>query len=395
MQSLVNNSNNYSAEFERRFYQKTAYQNSYEPVFYYVKPGDTLSQIITSYYDIRYGTKEYDYALLQVLFNNKHITNPDSIQPRQVISLLPMTPRYGVSMCLEEDAAQQDFEVLRNKAMNNNSVMAFRPNDSATQQFLSSIPSDPQERDMFWTLAWLQSNYDILLSTGAAATANVLGGLTGEQNSGLIKEVDKLYTQYQNKKLTKSQYDYKRRQVLKSYSQKVGPVFERAVFNGQTTQQAIRINRTKALPANANILKYAGRLNELAKLASKGGLILTGFGVVKGAHDMCQAETLKEKNEIFVETIGSSVVGTGLSLALGAFLVANPLFWGAVLVLGTAAAVGGYYAGKGAGALYNAYGDSINLVSLTRADAICSMGLSPVNPQAIKNLNNLEALRSL
>lgn len=392
MQSLVNNSNDYSAEFERRFYQKTAYQNSYEPVFYYVKPGDTLSQIITSYYDIRYGTKEYDYALLQVLFNNKHITNPNSIQPRQVISLLPMTPRYGVSMCLEEDAAQQDFEVLRNKAMNNNSVMAFRPNDSATQQFLSSIPSDPQERDMFWTLAWLQSNYDILLSTGAATAANVLGGLAGEQNSGLIKEVDKLYTQYQNKKLTKSQYDYKRRQVLKSYSRKVGPVFEKAVFNGQTTQQAIRINRTKALPANANILKYAGRLNELAKLASKGGLILTGFGVVKGAYDMCQAETLKEKNEIFVETAVGSSIGVISGLVLTGVLIANPLFWGGVLILGTIAAVGSYAAGKSASKIYNLSSDPIDFVSLTKAEAVCNLGFKAKSTDNLKSFDSLRAL---
>ena len=391
MQSLVNNSNDYSAEFERRFYQKTAYQNSYEPVFYYVKPGDTLSQIITSYYDIRYGTKEYDYALLQVLFNNKHITNPNSIQPRQVISLLPMTPRYGVSMCLEEDAAQQDFEVLRSKAMNNSSVMAFRPNDSATQQFLSSIPSDPQERDMFWTLAWLQSNYDIL-STGAAATANVLGGLAGEQNSGLIKEVDKLYTQYQNKKLTKSQYDYKRRQVLKSYSQKVGPVFEKAVFNGQTTQQAIRINRTKALPANADILKYAGRLNELAKLASKGGLILTGFGVVKGAHDMCQAETLKEKNEIFVETAVGSSIGVVSGLVLTGVLIANPLFWGGVLILGTIAAVGSYAAGKSARKIYSLSSDPIDFVSLTKAEAVCNLGFKAKSTDNLKSFDSLRAL---
>ncbi|WP_417506827.1 LysM peptidoglycan-binding domain-containing protein [Marinomonas gallaica] len=392
MQSLVNNSNDYSAEFERRFYQKTAYQNSYEPVFYYVKPGDTLSQIITSYYDIRYGTKEYDYALLQVLFNNKHITNPNSIQPRQVISLLPMTPRYGVSMCLEEDAAQQDFEVLRNKAMNNNSVMAFRPNDSATQQFLSSIPSDPQERDMFWTLAWLQSNYDILLSTGAATATNVLGGLAGEQNSGLIKEVDKLYTQYQNKKLTKSQYDYKRRQVLKSYSRKVGPVFEKAVFNGQTTQQAIRINRTKALPANANILKYAGRLNELAKLASKGGLILTGFGVVKGAYDMCQAETLKEKNEIFVETAVGSSIGVISGLVLTGVLIANPLFWGGVLILGTIAAVGSYAAGKSASKIYNLSSDPIDFVSLTKAEAVCNLGFKAKSTDNLKSFDSLRAL---
>ena len=390
MQSLIKNQD-FNAEFERRFYQKTAYQNSYQPVFYYVKPGDTLSQIITSYYDISYGTKEYDYALLQVLFNNKHITNPNSIQPRQVISLVPMTPRYGVSMCLEEDAAQQDFEVLRNKAMNNNSVMALRPADSATQQFLSSIPSDPQERDMFWTLAWLQSNYDFL-STSAGAATNILGGLTGEHNNTLIKEVDNLYSQYKKGALTKSQYDYKRQQVLKSYSKKVGPLFEKAVFNGQSTQQAIRINRTKALPANANILKYAGRLNELSKLASKGGLILTGIGVAKGAYDMCQVETRKEKNEIFVETTVGSSIGVVSGLVLTGVLVANPLFWGGVLILGTIAAVGSYAAGKGARKVYNLSSDPIDFVSLTKAEAVCNLGFKA---KSIDNSKSFNSLRSL
>lgn len=373
MQSLVNNSNDYSAEFERRFYQKTAYQNSYEPVFYYVKPGDTLSQIITSYYDIRYGTKEYDYALLQVLFNNKHITNPNSIQPRQVISLLPMTPRYGVSMCLEEDAAQQDFEVLRNKAMNNNSVMAFRPNDSATQKFLSSIPSDPQERDMFWTLSWLQENYDILsVSTGSGL--GMFGGIVRDQNADLIRNVGKAYNEYKNGGLTKGQYDYKRKQLLKNFSHGVGPI-DRILFDGKNTQQAIRINRTKALPANGNITKYADRLNKLSKLAAKGGIVLTGIGVAKGAYDMCQADSRHEKNEIFVETIGGAIGGTLAGIGAGILLASTPIGWVGVLVIGAASALAGFGAGKKAKSVYNMFGDPVDFFSLTRAQAICDLGV--------------------
>lgn len=393
MQSL--NNKDFNAEFERQFYQKTAYQNAYEPVLYYVKPGDTLSQIITSYYDIRYGTSEYDYALLQVLYHNKHISNPDFILPRQVISLVPMTPRFGLSMCTESDAKQQDMSALIQKAKSTpTSVMAFTPSDSLTQQFISSIPQDPQEREVFWTLAWLQSNYDFL-STSAGAATNVLGGLTGEQSNALIREVDNIYSQYQKGALTKSQYDYKRQQLLKSYSQRVGPLFEKAVFNGQSTQQAIRINRTKALPANSNILKYGQRLNTLSKLASKGGLVLTGVGVAKGAYDMCQASSRHEKNEIFVETLGSTIMGIGLGLAVGAFLLVNPLSWGAVLVLGTAAAAGGYYAGKGVRALYNIAGDSIDLLSPTRLETICNMEFTSKKQGAIRKLNNLNSLRSL
>lgn len=390
MQSL--NNKDFNAEFERQFYQRTAYQNAYEPVLYYVKPGDTLSQIITSYYDIRYGTSEYDYALLQVLYHNKHISNPDFIQPRQVISLVPMTPRFGLSMCTESDAKQQDMSALIQKAKSTpTSVMAFTPSDSLTQQFISSIPQDPQEREVFWTLAWLQSNYDFL-STSAGAATNVLGGLTGEHNNALIKEVDNIYSQYQKGALTKSQYDYKRQQLLKSYSQRIGPLFEKAVFNGQSTQQAIRINRTKALPANANILKYGQRLNTLSKLASKGGLVLTSAGVAKGAFDMCQAETRKEKNEIFVETTVGTSIGIVSGLVLTGVLIANPLFWGGVLILGTIAAAGSYAAGKSVRKIYNLSSDPIDFVSITKAEAVCNLGFKAKSLENSKSFNSLRSL---
>jgi hypothetical protein len=392
MQSL--NNKDFNAEFERQFYQRTAYQNAYEPVLYYVKPGDTLSQIITSYYDIRYGTSEYDYALLQVLYHNKHISNPDFIQPRQVISLVPMTPRFGLSMCTESDAKQQDMSALIQKAKSTpTSVMAFTPSDSLTQQFISSIPQDPQEREVFWTLAWLQSNYDFL-STSAGAATNVLGGLTGEQNNALIREVENIYSQYQKGALTKSQYDYKRQQLLKSYSQRVGPLFEKAVFNGQSTQQAIRINRTKALPANANILKYGQRLNTLSKLASKGGLVLTGVGVAKGAYDMCQASSRQEKNEIFVETATSSLTGLVAGAILTTVLVTNPVFWGGVLILGVASAGASYYIGKGARRIYSTSGQDIDLISITKADAICNLGLSNINTTKLDLLNKNNRLNT-
>ena len=363
------------------FYRKNAYQNFYQPVLYYVKAGDSLSQIITNYYDIRFGTKEYELALRHLLFSNSHIKNANAIQPKQVIKLTPMNPSYG-PVCTEEEAriieeaADQAAAMEKYRAWSKqptSTLTGFVPSDSATQQFMSKIPSDPDEREVFRTLAWLQANTDFL--TAGSALGNVLGGLASDQNNALIKEIDKLQEQYKNKKILKAEYDQKAQKLAKTYSQRVGVTFQQAMFNGQTAQQIARIKSSNAFPANSNVLKYADRLNKLSKLASAGGVALTGIGVAKGAYDMCQAKSLNEKNEIFIETFTSTTFGIISGVAISTFIILNPVSWGVALVLGTASAVGSYYTGKGMREIYSKSGDKIDFVSSTNIDAICEFKL--------------------
>ena len=350
-----------SSDFEEAFYKKQSSQNFYEPVFYYVKPGDTLSQIITSYYDIRYGTKEYDTALAHVLFSNQHIKNANAIKPKQIISLTPMTPRYG-PMCIK---------------YNMGPVLNTSPIDSNVQHFLSNIPSDPQEREMFWTLSWLQLNYNFF-ANGVGVGLNSMGGIARKQNTQFIMDVERAYSEYKSGKIRKGVYDYKRKVALKNYANRVGP-FEKLLFNGKSTQQAIRINRTKALPANSDIMKYAGKLNKMSKIASQGGIALTVLGVAKGGYDMCQAETLDEKNDILVETLSGAIGGTLVGVGAGILLASTPVGWISVLAIGLISGLSGYGLGQGAKAIYNLDDDPIDFVSLINAQAVCNLGIH--NPE--------------
>lgn len=78
----------------------------------------------------------------------------------------------------------------------------------------------------------------------------------------------------------------------------------------------------------------------------------------------------KEKNEIFVETITSTVVGGIAGYVVGAFLVSNPIGWGMAIVLATGSTATSYLAGKGARFLYDTYGE-IDLVEGAGTDRIC------------------------
>ena len=133
---------------------------------------------------------------------------------------------------------------------------------------------------------------------------------------------------------------------------------------------------------------------KLSKLATKGGVVLSGIGVAKGAYDMCQASSRHEKNEIFVETISGTVGGLAAGAA-AAFLLMSPVTWIGVIVIGAASALAGYGTGKKAREFYNSRGESFDLVSLTRADSICNFYSEPLSPEVLKYLNDINSMRSL
>lgn len=356
------------SEFQSFFNNGGSFQPSftsfYNPVLYTVKQGDTLSNIITRYYDVSYGSDQYQYALAQVMYHNPQVNNPNSIRPQQLILLVPMRPSSGAAMCFAD----------KGDAQSNNGIGVRTPTANALQGnsigfYQQHIPQDPQEREMFWALSWMHENYGIL-STAAGAGAGSLGGLVGKQNTLLIQEVESEYRQYKQGQISKGVYDYRRQQALKKFATRLGP-FEKVLLNGQSARQAIQINRTKSLPATANITNHLARLNKLSKLASRGGVILTGAGVAMGCYDIANAKTQQEKNEIFVETAIGSTVSVAAGWALGAFLISNPVGWATILVLGTAAAIGSYAAGKEARSLYNLSEHKIDIVSTLRVDQIC------------------------
>jgi len=60
-------------------------------------------------------------------------------------------------------------------------------------------------------------------------------------------------------------------------------------------------------------------------ISKHGGIVLTGVGLTAACMQIANAQ---EKNEIFVETIASTIAGVGLGFAIGVFLISNPIGWG-------------------------------------------------------------------
>lgn len=79
----------------------------------------------------------------------------------------------------------------------------------------------------------------------------------------------------------------------------------------------------------------------------------------------------QEKNEILVETVTGTGVGLALGVAVGIFLVSNPVGWGAALVIGAGSAVASYSAGKISRSAYTLSGSKVDFVSGTGVDRVC------------------------
>ena len=156
------------------------------------------------------------------------------------------------------------------------------------------MPTATKEQEAFWALAWLDENYGV---TSVAATAgfNSFGGLVSQAHNAFIAEVRHIYHEYKRGALTENQYDYQRQKALKTYARKLGP-FEKLLFKGQTAHEAIRINRSKALPATGAIDAHLDRLSGMAKMASRGGTVLAVTGVGVGCYQIANASTRQQKN---------------------------------------------------------------------------------------------------
>ena len=335
------------------------------PVLYKVKAGDTLSKIIEDYYDIHHADLRYSVAEASVVYFNEKITDPNKIYTGQVLRLMPLASEAEVMHCeIEDDFSPYDLP----KSLTRHYLEPL--STGYTHGIEQHLPTDPVEEELFWQLAWWDYAYPFL-SNGSGGGTIALGGIVSQSNNMILQEVKALYEQYKSGAITKGQYDYGRRKALQQYKNLVGP-FEKFIFKNQTAQQAMRIARTKALPATQNLDLNAARLGRLATLAKTGGVVLTAASLGVGCIQIANTEDQHEKNEIFVETAASAGFGLGAGAVVGILLFSNPVGWTVALVAGAAVAVGSYGAGKGFKAAYNNIGNEVDLVKLTGTDKICS-----------------------
>ena len=147
---------------------------------------------------------------------------------------------------------------------------------------------------------------------------------------------------------------------------------EPLLFGKRTAPQALRIARGGGMPATAHLTRHADKMRRFASLSRSGGILLTGVGVTAACMQIAHSQDKKEKNEIFVETLASTtagVIGGGL---VGAFLIVNPLAWGAVIVLAVGTTVTSYAAGKKVRSVYSTSFGEVDLVNGLGIDTICN-----------------------
>lgn len=330
---------------------------------------ETLSQIITDFYDVAYGSVEYRQAVTLLQHSNPEVLDINKIYPGQIIRLFDLQPGE-MAYCPKPQAINEANPVA---PVTDAEVAQWLDRNSLTLPSLVSLeqhwPINPAEQDAFFTLAWLEENYGILAAS-ATAGFNTFDGLVSQSHRAFVADVKVLWQRYQAGKITQNQYNYQRQLALKAFARKVGP-FEKLLFKGQTARQAVRINRRKAIPATAKIDRQLHRLSRMARLSKHGGIVLTAAGVAVGCHQIANTQDRHRKNEIFVETLGSAAVGTAASIGLGLLFAATPVGWVAALAIGTTAAFGSYAAGKGTAKFYNKNLRQYDIVSAAGVDRVC------------------------
>ncbi|MEJ2754275.1 MAG: hypothetical protein P8104_00145 [Gammaproteobacteria bacterium] len=334
------------------------------PMLYRIKLGDTLTSIIKAHYDINPTDKRFSLAIAHIMYFNPAIKHPDHICAGDLLRIIPFEPGPEPFCKVPDDFYTQH----RAPAALQHHLEPLLP--CWEQRFESILPKQKFERDMFWVLSWMHENYDYLANIGFGSGFNVLGNLTEETNNALIAEVKTLYQQYKSGVLTKGQYDYRRQKALQTFKDRVGP-FDRLLFSGKTGPEAIRIARTKSVPATAKIDRNLTRLAKLSSVAKYGGILLSAAGIGMGCYNIAQANTRNEKNEIFVETLSSTIAGAAGTVAVSVFIASNPVGWVVGLTLGVGVAAGSYGVGKGFSYLYDRFGKKHDLVRMGRLDRLC------------------------
>lgn len=145
-----------------------------------------------------------------------------------------------------------------------------------------------------------------MLGTGAAGMTVI--DKTFAANAPTLAEMVENYESYKAKKITKGQYDYRRRNLLNQLASKLGPT-KALLTSIKNPSEVLRISRSKGTAPTQPIAQQLKRMNSLSKVASKGGVALSVVGLGVACHQIAQTDSQQEKNEILVESLGGLMGG--------------------------------------------------------------------------------------
>ncbi|MBK1851616.1 LysM peptidoglycan-binding domain-containing protein [Marinobacter sp. 1-4A] len=325
----------------------TSYTQNFDTLLYRVRSGDSLSKILYRYHA---GLNDEQLSLLiqQVQADNPSIINPDLIKPDQLIRL-----KIPQQYCA---APRPNHHLLTVRTDNQYWVPELERTWNRSTR---------EERDLMSTLL------PALIGLGSAKMSMI--DTTFSTNAPLMREMVTNHENYKAGEKTKGQYDYQRRKLVAQLTTNLGPT--NLILNGtQRPTEVLRISRSKGIAPTAPIETEFRRMQRAARIAKSGGVLLTGVSLGVACHQIANASTQRQKNDILVESAGGLVGGIlyaiGTSVAL--VLIASPVGWVGGLAIGLGAAVTGYATGQGVLKLYDATGAKIDFAKQSGIGALCS-----------------------
>ena len=315
-----------------------------DTIFYDVKSGDSLSSIIRMYYG-RVTLQQQKKIIENIMLENSEIKNPNLIHPGQTLVI---------------DIPQQYC------AIESLPVPSVIQVDKETEKTLKETvkKATPQEMKLMSALA------PVMLGTGA--TSMTMIKQTFQSNAPLLGEMAENYNDYKADKITQGQYNYRRRKIISKFDSKMGPIY-RLLNGNKTPSELLRISRKKGIAPTHIINNQAKRMNSLAKLASRGGTVLTVAGLGVACHQIASTDDKQKKNEILVESLGG--LGGGILYGFGVsaviLLMATPVGWIAALAIGVGGAAASYGSGFLAKRFYTLHGTNIDFATMTNVNTIC------------------------
>ncbi len=315
---------------------------NYDTILYRVRAGDSLSSIIQRYHG-SVSAAQRKALISQIQADNSAVTNPNRIVIGQMLQI-SIPPR---SMSISSPSGAPP-------TLNINKQI-IKPLQNVWQN------ATPQQKSLLSALT------PVMLGAGAAGITMVKQ--TFIANAPLLTQMVQNYESYKAGDISKGQYDYRRKKFVANLKTRLGPL-RHALNAARTQSEVLRISRTRGRVPTQNITQQIGRMDKLAKYASRGGVVLSGVGLGVACYDIANTDNVQEKNEILVESLG----GLGGGILAGAFIMVmfTPVGWVGALVVGVGGAVGGYATGKGFRSLYDARGRKVDIASAIGVTQLCS-----------------------
>lgn len=316
---------------------------NFDTILYHVRLGDSLGAIIRHYYG-PLSLEQQNAVIRQIQAENPEVTNPNLIYPGQAL-IIDIPQQHSTSLASRTPIIQAGKDSIK----------------PLQQQWQKSTPP---EKELLSALA------PIMLGAGSAGMMMI--DTTFRTNVPLVAEMAKNYNDLKKNKVTKAQYDHKRRSLLQQLKTKLGPT--NLLLNGsRSPHEVLRISKSKNSTPIWNITGQINKMNLLSKVAARGGVVLSVAGLGVACYEIANANNSQKRNEILIESLGGVAGGAlyGAAAIVTIAIMATPIGWVGALAIGVGGALTGAAAGYGTKYWYRTSGTQIDFTKITKVDQLC------------------------